>query len=90
MLYFYDDGGKPTWALGIKPVGQSDTYGLDSYRGFCPHCAYKVTSRMPVGDITLRFADPSKAKLNTGLVLKAPLSGSWQLDNTDIENFTGG
>lgn len=88
VLYFYDSNGKSTWALGVKPLEQQDAYGLSSYSGFCPHCVFQATRRVPVGAISLRFSSPSRAKLSTDLILKAPLSGDWQLDDIDIDNFT--
>ena len=93
VLYFYDDQGKPRWALSnasglIKSSPGDYSYQLETYLGgSCPYCAYSMPSPVPVGELVMDLSSAKNGRLYTDITLKAPLSGSWKVDNSLIENL---
>lgn len=83
VLYFYDEAGDPTWALGV----QDDTPGLvplDQFTGFCPSCPWVRTSGKRVGDYTRSFSTLTQGAVDVDVDLRPPLKGAWQREDVEI------
>lgn len=84
VLYFYDETGDPTWALGV----QDDTPGLvplDQFTGFCPSCPWVRTSGKRVGDYTRSFSTLTQGAVDVDVDLRPPLKGAWQREEAEIQ-----
>lgn len=88
VLYFYDDQGQPRWALGVNE-GNTATYTLDQFTaGFCPNCELKVPVTKTVGTITREFTSQSAGVMSIDFDLVEPLSGSWKINDAQINNLS--
>jgi hypothetical protein len=88
VLYFYDDQGKPRWALGVNE-GNTATYTLDQFtEGFCPTCEHKTPVTKAAGTITREFTNQSTGVLSIDINLLTPLSGAWIINDAQIINLS--
>jgi len=88
VLYFYDDQGKPRWALGVND-NHAITYSLDQYtQGFCPVCTQTTPVAKMLGTISREFSSQSSGTLSVDFNLAEPLSGAWTIDNAQIINLS--
>jgi hypothetical protein len=77
-FYFYDDLGLARWGVGSSlPFAANSTMTFNQNAGFCPSCAVTPITVQTLGTIDIDYASPSDGNLSTNLVLKAPLSGTW-------------
>jgi hypothetical protein len=80
-FYFYDDLGNPVWASGAtQPFAASSTMTLNQNQGFCPACAYVAVTSQPIGNLDIDYSGQSAGHASAQLVLRPPLSGTWQMD----------
>ena len=87
VLYFYDDAGNPTWALGADelPAGKAPfTLDMLSYRGFCPGCEAITPSTEVVGSLTRDFISETEGTTTYSMQLSSGLSGSFSRNNSPI------
>ncbi len=87
VLYFYDQAGNPTWALGSTPATTPIT-NMDSFTGTCPVCPFESSVATTAGTVTTSFSGQLSGVLSTNINLLSPLLGSWQIFEATISNLS--
>lgn len=88
VLYFYDNNGDATWAIGSNSQCTDDNYQLSSLRGFCPTCPAITPTSESIGSIRPEMHSQSRGVLNADVTLNPPLSGHWKVDLAYISNLS--
>lgn len=86
--YIFDAGGAPRWVVGDKPSTASGTVELFGYEVHCPGCPWYADAQSKprsAGSLNIQYGSRSRATLSTGIVLPAPLSGSWVREQIPIQ-----
>ncbi len=87
VLYFYDDAGNPTWALGAGELPATKapfTLQMLSYRGFCPGCEAIVPTTEVIGSLTRDFRSGTEGTTTYNMQLSNGLSGSFARTDSTI------
>jgi hypothetical protein len=88
VLYFYDNNGRATWAIGSNNHCTDDNYQLSSLQGFCPTCPAITPTSQSIGTIRPEMYSFSSGVLNADVTLNLPLSGNWKVDLARISNLS--
>ena len=87
VLYFYDSAGNPVWVLGT--ANRTDlNVPMAVYSGACPACLFTVSQALPAGTVNTVFNNELEGQLSTSILLPAPYSGQWLIDNVTIRNLS--
>ena len=87
VLYFYDDAGNPTWALGAGELPASKalfTLDMLSYRGFCPGCTASTPTTEVIGSLTRDFTSETEGTTTFSMQLANGLAGSFARTGSPI------
>jgi hypothetical protein len=87
VLYFYDEAGNPTWALGSGASTEAMT-AMDTYTGTCPACPFAGSVATAAGTVTTSYSGQLSGVLSTNINLLSPLLGSWQIFEATISNLS--
>ncbi len=87
VLYFYDQAGNPTWALGSGSSTAAMTT-MDTYTGTCPVCPFEDSVASAAGTVTTTFSGQRNGVLSTNINLLSPLLGSWQIIEAIVSNLS--
>ena len=88
-FYMYDASGNPRWVVGAKgPFAVTTTIDMLQSTGFCPICAYQALTTQAAGNMAVSYDNASSGQLSTAILLNAPLSGTWNV-NQPISRLTG-
>ncbi len=88
VLYFYDQNGQSTWALGSSTQCSENSYQVNSLQGFCPSCPATIPITEPAGKISLEMYSNHHGILSTDINLNPPLAGHWKTDHVTINNLS--
>ena len=88
ITYLYDTAGDPRWVLGDAPQSQASVpqTALSVHCPGCPLVPIDFAGK-PAGTLTRGFSGNS-GTLSTSITLPAPLSGTWQRSNLNVEILT--
>ena len=78
VMYFYDTANQPRWVLGVGSNAAVENLAMQSFRGFCPDCAFVPTSASSGGRIDLRFVGARNASLSTDAFHPGSPNSAWQ------------
>lgn len=89
-IYLFDASGRPRWLVGSGGGESPGLVQLTQQRVHCPGCLsysdYGVLAR-PAGTLQREFSSRTRATLSTTITLPAPLSGTWNRTNVEIQAF---
>lgn len=85
VVYFYDDQGRPVWALGQKDAPNQKIINLDQFKGVCPGCDWTAQSARAAGSLERSFDDARNGTVKTNIGLEAPLEGNWNRGEVPIQ-----
>ncbi len=90
IAFIYDDQGMPRWVIS-DPVNGASPLNFDMFALFsdtlCPTCSGQSSfSRINAG--TMDITVPGSGSWSSDVTYPSPLTGGWQLDNTDLILFS--
>jgi subtilisin family serine protease len=89
-FYFYDALGLARWGVGTaQPFAPANALALTQSNGFCPSCDYRKVTAQALGTMSIGYANSGSGTLSTNLMLQAPLSGAWTVDQQALARLTG-
>ncbi len=95
-VYLFDGAGQPRWLTGTNRspssgnVSNSGNVELASQPTHCPGCPFYADNAalaQPAGTLTRSYSSRTRATLSSSITLPAPLSGTWNRSNVEIQAF---
>lgn len=100
VVYYYDEAGEPTWAIGTEGGDHTLPYGsvgngvdidMLHVNGFCRTCEPTQTTTESAGTLQMQIntqsmdAEPSNQIMLLDLTDRGPVGGSWHRENIGIK-----
>lgn len=98
VVYYYDEAGDPTWAIGVEGGDHTLPYGavgngveidMQHVHGFCRTCEPTATPTEPAGTLQIQINGQSAADNNQIMLLdlmdRGPVGGHWHRENVEIQ-----
>lgn len=89
-VYVFDASGQSRWLTGTSRSASSGVIELSSQRTHCPGCPFYpdyATLATSGGTLTRTYSSRIRAQMSTTITLPAPLSGTWNRTNVEIQAF---
>jgi hypothetical protein len=89
-VYLFDAAGQSRWLTGTSRSASSGSVELASQRTHCPGCPFYpdyASLATPGGTLNRSYTSRIRATMGTSITLPAPLSGTWNRTNVEIQAF---
>lgn len=89
-VYLFDAAGQSRWLTGTSRSASSGSLELASQRTHCPGCPFYTdyaSLATPAGTLTRSYSSRTRATMSSSVTLPAPLSGTWNRSNVEIQAF---
>ena len=89
-VYLFDANGQARWLTGTTRETTSGSVQLSSQPTHCPGCPFYADNAalaQPAGTLTRSYSSRTRATLSSSINLPAPLSGTWNRSNVEIQAF---
>ena len=89
-VYLFDANGQARWLTGTTRETSSGSVQLTSQPTHCPGCPFYADNAalaQPAGTLTRSYSSRTRATLSSSITLPAPLSGTWNRSNVEIQAF---
>lgn len=89
-VYLFDSTGQSRWLIGTSRDANTGTVQLSSQPTHCPGCPFYSDSASlatPAGTLSRTYTSRTRAQMSSSITLPAPLSGTWNRNNVEIQAF---